>query len=218
MQLRIDEKNQVKLMRKAGKGIREISKELGLAKSSVSGWCKGIVLTDSQLERLKAKRPDKNYGAIANKVKREVEVDAIRLRAKLDFDKIQKDESRRIDDVCTALYWAEGAKRNSKQVDFTNSDPEMARLIMWWLRNIHKVPESKFRAAIYYHLGQDELEIKKYWSEITGISLQNFHKSIFKKEGTGHRKNLLYNGTCKIRVCNCDLLHKILANIEQLYI
>jgi hypothetical protein len=48
--------------------------------------------------------------------------------------------------------------------------------------------------------------------------LSQFQKSILKKEGTGHRKNILIYGTCKIRVCDCDLLHKILAEIDQLKI
>ena len=39
-------------------------------------------------------------------------------------------------------------------------------------------------------------------------------KSYIKKEGTGHRKNILYNGTIRVDICNSDLLYKILGWID----
>lgn len=35
---------------------------------------------------------------------------------------------------------------------------------------------------------------------MTGIPLDGFRKTFVKREGTGHRKNVLYNGTASIRV------------------
>ena len=43
------------------------------------------------------------------------------------------------------------------------------------------------------------------------IPIPQFGKSYIKREGTGHRKNILYNGTIKIEVCDKNLLHKILG-------
>ena len=39
-------------------------------------------------------------------------------------------------------------------------------------------------------------------------------KTHVKKEGTGHRKNILYNGTLRIIICDVRLLRKILGWIE----
>ncbi len=114
------------------------------------------------------------------------------------------------------LYWAEGSKK--EYVDFTNSDISIIRFMMKWFREICLVPNGKFRVQLHLHSGQDEDGIKKFWSEVTGIPKYNFVKSYIKKEGSGHRKNKLYKGTIKIRICSSDLLNKILGWIEKFVI
>lgn len=110
------------------------------------------------------------------------------------------------------LYWAEGAK--TCLVDFANSDPKVIHFMMKWFRIICLVPDSKFRFQLHLHSGQDEQEMKTYWSNLVNIPLGQFHKSFIKAKGTGHRKKRLYYGTIKIRICNKNLLHKILGWIE----
>ena len=51
--------------------------------------------------------------------------------------------------------------------------------------------------------------MKMFWSEVTGIDLSRFGKSYVKKEGTGHRKNILYQGTIQVVIGNKNLLYKI---------
>ena len=110
------------------------------------------------------------------------------------------------------LYWAEGNKRNS--VGVSNSDSELIRFMMKWFREVCSVSDERFKIYLNIHSGQDEIEIKKFWSNIIGLPVSQFGKSYIKKEGTGHRKNILYNGTIKIQICDKDLLYKILGLIE----
>ena len=56
--------------------------------------------------------------------------------------------------------------------------------------------------------------MKAYWASITDIPISQFGKSYIKKEGTGHRKNVLYQGTIRIQISNTDLLHTILGWID----
>jgi hypothetical protein len=215
MRPKIIEKKKALSLRRQGRSLKEISDELDISKSSASIWCRDIKLTNLQFEVLKCKRPDKNYGALANKAKREEQVLYLRDRARRDVRRLNLSDTRRLRDIGAAIYWAEGAKRGN-YIDFTNSDPKMVLLMMNWFRTICEVREDKFKISVFYHEGQNEILMKKYWSKITGIPLSQFHKSIFKREGTGQRRNILYNGTCKVRVCDSDLLHKVLAWIEQL--
>lgn len=217
MQPKVLEKERAVELRKRGKSLREIARELSVAKSSVSVWCRDICLTKMQFDKLRGRESAPKLGALANKIKRQKEIVAIRKEAKKEIKLLDPRDDDRLRDIGTILYWAEGAK-TGKQVDLTNSDPNIIKLGMHWLRRIYNVPEEKFRAAIYYHSNQNEYEIMEYWSSITGIPLSQFHKSILKKEGTGQRKNVLYNGTCKVRVCDANLLQKILALIENFYI
>ena len=111
------------------------------------------------------------------------------------------------------LYWAEGGK-TARQVDFTNSNPKMVLLMMQWFRKVCHVDNSRFRIMLHLHAGQKEVALKSFWSSLLDVPLEQFHKSYIKKEGTGYRKNILYSGTVKIRICDGNLLQKILGWIE----
>lgn len=202
-------------LRKQGKSHSEIGKLLKIAKSSSSLYCRGITLTGIQKRRLIDKNPGGKIGALANKIKRQKEVSEIKSKAAKEIIRLSPNDLRRLKDIGTVIYWAEGTKKNA--VDITNSDPEMIKIAMLWFRYVCNVNEEKFKPSIFYHHGQDEYSIKRYWSEITRIPMDQFHKSMLKKEGTGHRKNILYRGTCKIRINNKNLLHRILTWIEQLH-
>ncbi len=211
MKAKLQEQELVKKLREKGWSYKEIQTQIKVAKSSISLWCKDIKLTTSQTRRLKNKRAIGNLGALANKLKRQNEIKEIQSEAYKDISKLTLYEFKLIG---AGIYWGEGDKRHSTGI--TNSDPKIIKFMMKWFRQICKVPEHKFRISIYYHAGQNEEEIRRYWSTITKITLNQFHKSIFKKEGTGHRKNILYRGTCKIRICDENLRHKILAWIEKM--
>lgn len=208
--------NKAKKLRKSGKSLADIGRILGVAKSSVSIWCRDIKLADSQIKKLKNNNRGSALGALANKIKREKEICSIKTLAKKQIEILDSNDLKRLRDIGTVLYWAEGTKKHV--VDITNSDPQIIKIAMLWFRKICKVDEKKFHISIYYHSGQKEEEIKNYWSNVTRVPLNQFYKSIFKKEGTGQRKNVLYYGTCKIRINDCDLLHRILAWIEQLHL
>ena len=86
--------------------------------------------------------------------------------------------------------------------------------MMKWFREICSIPEEKFKAYLNIHSGQNDELVKAFWAQVTGLPRSQFGKSYVKKEGTGHRKNLLYHGTIKIQICDQDLLHTIHGWIE----
>lgn len=209
---KLEERMTVEKLRKQGLSYREIMQQVAVSKSSISLWCKNIQLTHSQKEKLKGKRPKGYLGALANRIKRQSEIILIKRGAATEINELTFDEFKI---AGATLYWGEGDKKHSAGV--TNSDPQLIKFMMKWFRDVCKVPEAKFKLSIYYHSGQNEEEIKKYWSSLTRVPLSQFHKSIFKKEGTGYRKNILYKGTLKIRICDENLRHRILTWIEKIY-
>lgn len=76
------------------------------------------------------------------------------------------------------------------------------------------MPESRFRAQLHLHSGQNESTLKEFWFGITGIPRAQFVKSFIKPEGSGHRKNTLYHGTLIVRIHDVDCLQKLLGWIE----
>jgi len=207
----------VRDLRHRGFSYKEIGQKLpfSISKSTLSAWCKDIELTDEQKDRLDKLFRDGSYrgrllGVKATQAKRTEEIEEIKEKAKSDISLLSKNEFKL---AGIMLYWAEGAK-SAKYVDITNSDPHLIKFMIDWLHIICEVPKDKFRASLHLHSGQDEEEIKRYWSKVTNIPIIQFRKSYFKKEGSGYRKNKLYKGTIKIRVCDSNLFHKILGWIE----
>lgn len=113
-------------------------------------------------------------------------------------------------------YWAEGSKR-ANRLHFSNSDPGMISLFLRWAERYLRAEHDHFTITLHLHDGQDEQERINFWSEVTELPTNHFRKTFIKPEGTGHRKNVLYNGTASIRVSrSTDLLHRALGWIDFL--
>ncbi len=107
-----------------------------------------------------------------------------------------------------ALYWAEGSKGGLLQI--TNSDPHMIVFMVNWVERIFGTPAKSLRARLNIYPQQNEHSIKKFWSRLTGIPLENFGKSYVKPFSTGYKKNNLYYGTMRLEVPkSVDMRHHI---------
>ena len=98
----------------------------------------------------------------------------------------------------TALYWAEGSK--GKTFEITNSDPYLILFMVRWVNSIFKVPAKDLKARLNIYPQQNDLTIKRFWSDLTGVPLNNFGKTYVKPLSKGYKKNNLYYGTIKIYV------------------
>ncbi len=200
---------QAQELRKHGLSYSEILSQVKASRSSISKWCSTIPLPETTIKTLRARGGKASQRGATNKMVRQHEVTDIKSRASLSIPSLTQAEFKL---AGLMLYWAEGAK--SRLVDFTNSNPAMVALMVRWFREVCSVEDKDFRVQLHLHAGQDENDLKRYWSKLTNIPLHQFHKSYIKRAGTGHRKNRLYRGTAKIRICNKNLLHRILGMID----
>lgn len=109
-----------------------------------------------------------------------------------------------------ALYWAEGRKTAKGIVGFSNGDPRTIKLMMRFFSEICNVSCDKFRGYIHIHPHLDVIQAEKYWSEVSGIPLNQFYKTYQKpnKASLG-KKDTLPFGTFEICICNSELLLKM---------
>ena len=201
-------------LRLLGLSYREIASLVPVSKGTLSGWCRGLTLTGEQQARLRSIRP--------NQARRNGIGNTLHMRALARAREIRDAARREAFTLCpdpfwvagVVAYWSEGSKRQ-KDVVFANSDPQLVRLFIDWASRYLNLVPSRFTAKLHLHAGQDEVERKHFWSEITGIPQSEFRKSFIKAEGTGHRKNILYNGTIQVRITrSTDLLHRIKGWID----
>ncbi|KKT50407.1 MAG: hypothetical protein UW42_C0019G0009 [Candidatus Collierbacteria bacterium GW2011_GWB1_44_197] len=161
-----------------------IKRSLGVSKSSVSLWCSDIELTKEQQEKLI--EIDRKGGAKGRMVAARNKINE-RLERQ---NKYVKEGRNRVGDISkrelllvgAALYWAEGNKKG-RRLTFTNSDPEMIKICIKWLKECLNIP----REDIYCYVGINQLHservktVEKYWSDISEIPLEHFRKVSLKK-------------------------------------
>lgn len=203
--MKLNEKIEAIRLRKLGKSYSEIRQQINVSKSTLSLWLRDIELSLEQKAELKGRQKSRYKGAKANQRKRVERTKKIITESKKETKLFLKNP---LFLMGLMLYWAEGAKRG-EQINFSNSDPRMIKFMMLWFRKICKVPEDKFRIKLYIHTLHCRKDIENYWSKLTNISRNQFHKTQIKPTSLGHRKNRLYNGTCAIRISNKDLFRKI---------
>jgi len=217
MKIKLKEKRIVQRLRKQGLSYNEILQKVSVAKSSVSLWCRDIELTAEQKNRLikKIEENRQRFSKLGPKIlalKRQKEIRKIKKAAKKEIRPLTPYEFK----IAGAmLYWAEGSK--SEGVEITNSDPMLIKFMVDWLKEVCAAPPERLKAHLNIHANQNDKKIKKYWSKITNIPLSRFGKSYIKPEGTGHRKNILYNGVIGVKFGSEDLRHRIMAWIKALY-
>ncbi|OGG48510.1 hypothetical protein A3G63_03170 [Candidatus Kaiserbacteria bacterium RIFCSPLOWO2_12_FULL_52_8] len=200
-------KRRAQSMRKRGISYTVIGRELGVSKSTLSFWLKSIPLSNEHRERLYTARiRNMSLGSQSNKERRRREVEAIIESAKAEISSPISSEAYRL--LGAGLYWAEGSKGGA--IEITNSDPLLILFMTDWFADIFKVPPVTFKAWLNIYPQQDDRELKRFWSSLTGIPISQFGKSFVKPISKGIKKNNLYYGTIKIRVPkSTDNKHRI---------
>lgn len=113
------------------------------------------------------------------------------------------------------LYWAEGTLKRDT-IDFANSNPEIIRVFLKFLREICGINESRLRAYIYVFSDQNIDKIKEFWEKNTGIPESQFVKPYIREtKGSVERKRRMEYGLIKIRYSDKKLLCIIKKWIEK---
>lgn len=187
----------------------EISKKIGVAKSSVSLWVGDIQLTQGQRNQLSLN------GRSRDSIEKRRTARLKNESAKRDviLGAAQKEVSRLTERelwlMGVMLYWAEGGK-TQRTVRFSNSDPDMIKIMMAFFRRVCKVPESKFRGSLHIHPHLDYKKAERHWSSVAGIPLRQFYKTYRKMNiASKHKRDNIPLGTFDIYICSVELFLKI---------
>lgn len=209
-------------LRKGGLGVKTIAHKLKVSSSTVSLWCRDIKLSPEQIAVLEMNQKDPFYGRrLAYSLKQQ--------NVRLEKEKIIKADAlkeigflsqRDLLIAGVSLYWAEGFKKDN-MVGFANTDPEMIKFIINWLKICFQVEYTKIRLRVGINESHKHRTniIEKYWSDTLNIPLSQFSKPFFLKvkweKIYEHPEN--YFGTLRVRVLkSTDLLRRIKGMIAGL--
>lgn len=207
-----------RMRRYEGRSIKEIARLLHVSKSSVSLWVRDIALSDEQHAVLQARNGLHERQRLANAA---MSAKARTRRVAAQDDGLRR--ARQADKLYVAgcmLYWAEGSRNRNKLV-FTNSDPEMVRLFVNFLRRGFGVPADRVRLTcnLFADHAERQGQIEDFWLEVVGLprgslckSTVNHYSPYTKKK----RTNKLPYGTCRVVVNSTELAQTIYGSIQEL--
>lgn len=106
------------------------------------------------------------------------------------------------------LYWAEGTL-SGQTVDFVNSNPDMVRLFLNFLREICGISNKRLRLYLYTYSYLGLENTMYYWSKITDIPISQFTKPYVRKGNLNLSNRKLPYGLVHIRYNDKRLLETI---------
>ncbi len=220
--MKTGEKLKAESLRQQGMSVREIARRVGVSQSTASRWCSDITLTQSQRDKLDAKRRAAGAKALApwirkNRESKQNDIKKQLLKGARDLGRMTK---RDLFMLGLGLYWGEGYKRGSQEWGFTNSDSQIICSVLVWLKEAYDVPIENIiaRLTINERCKNQSERLLHMWSHETGIPLSQFGKPTFIKGYNGSKlDDYTYRGTLRIKVRRgTSLRRRILASIAAI--
>jgi transposase-like protein len=205
-----------RLRREQGLSVKEITRLLGAAKSSVSTWVRDIELTTEQREAMKARHPfhfGQHQGAKTNQTR------AREQRRQYQEQGRQKAKER--DPLHIAgcmLYWAEGTK-SKNQLTITNSDVDLMKFYLKFLTDSLHLPTEKMGIYINCYLTNNLTldEITNYWLHMLELPQSCLRRPTVNAQPTSSQQKgrKLYYGVCKLVVHDTQAAQHVLGAIQE---
>lgn len=186
-------------LRMQGKSYREIVKIAGIPKSTLFEWFHGENWSLKIKEKLRLQNEKRgaealNYYRAKRKLSIEKEKRQARKEAGIQFKKLQKNP---LFIAGIMLYWGEGDKSlKYNQVRLSNSDADLLKVYLSFLRTICKIPEEKIKAWILLYPDLDSGACLTFWRKNLKMSQSQFIKPTV-IQGR-HKEKKLVNGVCTI--------------------
>ena len=146
-------------LRQSGVGLAGIAERLGVAKSTVSLWTRGL-RTDTEVGRDRLRNIRRVHGLL--KLKASQRAERTNVAAHSEWQHLRSDPLFLLG---VGIYIGEGNK--TKRFGLTNANPSVIRSWAGWCRKFAAGVE--FRGCIMAHPDLDESVLRQFWSEVSGV-------------------------------------------------
>lgn len=210
-------KQQAINLRRKGFTYSAIEKELGVNRSTLSGWLKNLPLSEAIRRGLQESKQEhlhkmRGLAVLANHRKQEEK----RALAKTVAQKMLAQVSLTSEvqaALLAMLYLGEGFKMKSC-IGLGNSNPKILCVFIELLQNIFHVEKDGLRCILYLRYDQNPEKEKTFWSAILQIPTENFGKSQVDKRTLGKKTWAEYHGVCAIYCYRADI-EKQLTELQR---
>lgn len=189
-------------LRLEGKTYGQIRRELGIPKTTLSGWLKNLPLDLSQQKLLiENKQLSRDLAKEKYRLTRKSQQNA-RLKSILEYQmkELLPLSGRELFLAGVFLYWGEGEKTHGT-VSISNSDPKLIKFALYWMKESLKISQNRIKVRLSLYKDMNINESILYWSKTLSLPVEQFRKSYIKKT---NREGLTYkshgHGTCRLYI------------------
>lgn len=216
------DKEKVKQYILEGKSYNEITRILGVPKSTISTWF-GKTLKKPMSRQALKEHLDRARKIASVKIKkkwedwRQYENSLAEENIKKEINTYPFDSIGFYKSMLAMLYWAEGSRHEHVSgLKFANTDPKLSSLFVNLLRRCYKIEEGKLRVRLHLHYYHSIKNSKVYWSKILNVPLEQFNKTFIKKRSKTKKFRHNFAGICFIAYGNSRIRRELLALGEEL--
>jgi hypothetical protein len=215
------EKEEARKLRHDGYSVKDIARKLYVSLSSASLWVRDVPLTEEQRLKLQEKNPI--LGSYRDRGKAARTLRQTWMKRRMSYQEKGREMALSAGQefaVGCALYWAEGTK-SKNQVGFSNSDKNMVRFFIGFLRQFFLLKDDEFSLSITCYLGNGLSfdEIKVFWLKSLSLPESCLRKCfVDHKPSSSHgtKTGKLPYGVVHLRVNNTEVVQKIFGAIKQI--
>ncbi|KKP47216.1 MAG: hypothetical protein UR39_C0005G0029 [Candidatus Woesebacteria bacterium GW2011_GWA1_33_30] len=186
---KLEEKKLAQKLRSNGLSYGEIQKRVKVSKDTLSRWCRDVILSPEQINRLvQNKLNGATKGRMIGAKKQQKErIERTKRLFESGKSKIGRLTKRDRFMAGIGLYIGDGGK-NDQRFGFANSDPNTIKFMTNWLIEFYDISPNKMAGQIWIHDNLDEKKARKYWSVLTKIPEKRIYKSYIAKNKIGSKK------------------------------
>lgn len=203
-------------LRRSGKSYTEIHKALKIPMATLSDWFSKVDWSKQLKQKLASEVQTQHTIRLVelNKIRGQhlkKAYEEAREEAKIEFQELKYNP---LFIAGLMLYWGEGDKLTKYSTKIANTDPELIRLYVFFLRNTCRIPEEKIKAHLLIYPDLDAEKCKRYWAHKSGVSHNRFFKTTT-IEGK-HKLRRIQYGVCMIGISSTYFKVKMLEWLKLL--
>ncbi|HRH24733.1 MAG TPA: helix-turn-helix domain-containing protein [Candidatus Paceibacterota bacterium] len=173
------DKERIFQLRKEGRTYREIQRDTGVSRATLSLWFKD----QDWSKHLSLEHAKKNLGASKERMER---MNLVRkLKLQYQYALVEKEAQEEYELYKNEpLFWAglmlyagEGDRKSKELVRISNTDFYIHRIFVNFAQKYLKIPENSFRFGLILYEDNNEAVCKEVWSKELPISGLIFHKT-----------------------------------------
>lgn len=210
----VDLKEKAVALRLKGASYPEIEEQLGVNRSTLSGWLSKLALSKSSAEKISNRKGRHLVAAriLAAEAHRKIHQRDIKEQEEIVHKEYgnNKFDKQTLELILTALYLGEGVKRDNV-IALANANSRIVFAFVNLVRRIFDADENKFKCFLHLRMDQSDNIEKKYWSGSLSIPVEKFGKSQFDSRTLGKKTHLGYHGVCIVYYYDARLARRIKA-------